>query len=339
MHRDENNPLEMLLDAHLDRLDDEDRAWIENALRDDADLRQKGDRLGNVLQPLDHWSLAPVPQNLVGRVLSRVAADSRRASTAVTHGVPGRRWPFIFSRDVIAVAACIALLVGVVVPGVSRVRANSRRALCGSNLGTIFRGVSAYQEAYSGSLPYAPTIANASWLPESGSDRPFASNSRHLYLLVKGQFDVSPKHFVCPSCSQSRAMDGRKTVKCNDFPRAANVSYASMNLGGRSPNLRPGPSVAYLSDANPLFVKGRFDASVDPDRTNSRTHRGRGQTVLLLDGSANWLTSPINASNRDNVWLAGNIRKYTGVETPVNEDDAHLVPGYPATDPVVRTQY
>ena len=67
-----------------------------------------------------------------------------------------------------------------------------------------------------------------------------------------------------------------------------------------------------------------------PDTTNSTAHGGRGQTVLTLDGSARWITSPIYGPERDNLWLAGDIRHYTGCETPTRDDDAQLIPGYPA---------
>jgi hypothetical protein len=58
--------------------------------------------------------------------------------------------------------------------------------------------------------------------------------------------------------------------------------------------------------------------------------------VMTLDGSVQWLTSPVYGPNRDNLWLAGDIRSYTGTEAPAGKDDAQLVPGYPLTDPAIR---
>ena len=94
-------------------------------------------------------------------------------------------------------------------------------------------------------------------------------------------------------------------------------------------------AIAYVSDVNPLFVGARFNASIDPDRTNSPAHRGKGQTVLTLDGSARWITRPVYGPKQDNLWLIGNIRSYKGTEVPAG-DDVQLVPGYPATDPVIN---
>lgn len=342
MDPNEFQKLDTLLDWHLGQLDDETRSQMEGELKTNPSLRKKSDRLGQVLQPLDHWSLAPGSPNLTDKILARVDAERRNLTLeqpSVEDAGGVRRFPFGLSRNFIAAAACIALLVSLAIPSVSRFRANANRALCGNNLATVFRGVSTYQASFGGSIPYAGSVSNASWLPGAASKRPFASNSRHLYLLVKGNLGPQPKHFVCPGCSSSKPMEHRDGKPRNDFRQACNVSYASMNLAGSSPNLRPAPDVAYLSDGNPLFVRGRFDPSVDADRTNSRAHRGEGQMVLFLDGSAKWTTSPVNGIDRDNFWLAGNIRNYTGVETPVGKHDAHLVPGYPSTDPIVRQEY
>jgi hypothetical protein len=121
----------------------------------------------------------------------------------------------------------------------------------------------------------------------------------------------------------------------DDFGKACNISYATLNLAGPTLRLRPSRGVAYAGDPNPLFVNARFNAAVDADHTNSPAHRGKGQTVLTLDGSAAFVTSPICGPKRDNVWLVGNIRHYTGTETPASDDDAQLVQGYPTTDPVI----
>jgi hypothetical protein len=76
-------------------------------------------------------------------------------------------------------------------------------------------------------------------------------------------------------------------------------------------------------------VNGRFDDQVDPDRTNSPAHGGRGQTVLTLDGSVRFADSPIYGDAKDNLWLVNDVRRYTGTELPRRQDDAFLVPGFP----------
>lgn len=339
------HPDELLLDMHLDRLSDEQRSWIEAELRSDTALRGKSERLGRILQPLD--SFAPTtPLNLADRVLARIedgkeqpeanAAEhlrlveplspnsAQRSTAGSTH-----RPPFFAMRDLIGAAACILLLVSVFVPGLSGVRERARRTVCANNLGSIFRGTSTYSETFSSSLPFAGCVPGSAWLPGT-SERPLASNSRHVYLLLKLGHGPQPADFLCPSDDAAVAMGGSDLASRSDFASARNVSYDSLNLSAMKPNLRATPTRVYISDPNPLFVRARFDDSVDPYTTNSPAHGGSGQTVLALNGSAVWLTKPVYGKRNDNLWLAGNIRRYVGTETPVEPDDVQLIPGFPA---------
>ena len=235
--------------------------------------------------------------------------------------------------------ACLILLLGVFIPGVSELRDRSQRAACANNLGSICRGTSLYQQAFAGSLPYAGNVRNASWLPGAGANRPYASNSRHPFLLVKMKFGPRPEDFLCPSSRDAQPMKAASVGSATDFKLARNVGYDTLNLGGARPNLRPRRAIVYAADRNPLFIGARFNATVDADKANSPHHRRRGQTVLTLDGCATWTTTPIHGPKRDNVWLIRNIRRYTGMETPTSDDDAFLVPGFPVTDPAFRDSF
>ena len=340
MQSEKRQLFESLLDLHLDRLDGQARESVEAACRKDPELASACDRVGEILQPLEQGGSASPSPNLADRVLSHLGERTAALTPSLPSESPSRRrWPFVSLREPLAVAACIALLLGVFFPGVAALRHSSRKALCSDNLRSIYNGTAMYQASFGGSLPYAGRIAGASWLPTGRPVSPvgdggqaFASNSRHIYLLVKMDFGPRPCDFVCPGGASGRPMDSSQLAKCKDFERACNISYASMNLSGPAPNLRPARTLAYLGDANPLFVNARFDPSVDADRANSRAHGGKGQMILMLDGTARWLTTPVYGTQKDNVWLAGDIRHYTGVESPIGSHDVQLVPGYPATD-------
>ncbi len=339
MESNKQNADELLLDWHLDRLNDEDRSRVDQELRSDPKLRAKSERLGQILQPLDNWRVAPASQNLADKVLAHVARSADVAGVPPpppTEDESGLvRFPFTSLRDLVAVAACILLLVGVFIPGVSTVRGRAQRTACASNLSSIFRGTSTYQQAFASSLPFAGNLPGASWLPTGASGRPYASNSRHLYLLVKLGYVPTPDDFVCPAAETAVPMRVDDPRAFDDFPSTCNVSYAALNMAGPGPNLKPTMPIAYISDTNPLFVGARFNDLVDPDRTNSPVHGGKGQNVLTLDGSAKWMTKPVYGPNHDNLWLIDNIRHYTGIEIPTRKDDVQLVPGFPATDPEV----
>jgi hypothetical protein len=314
---------------------------MEAELRRDAELRAKSDRLGRVLQPLDHARPGPAPASLAENVLAYIArATDPLLPIPFDADSGGRsRSPFIRMRELIAVAACLLLLVGVAVPGVSELRGRSQRALCANNLSTIFQGASAYQQAFADSLPFAGGVAGGSWLPGGESGTPYASNSRHPYLLVKLNYGPKPKDFICPGGSDAEAMPADQVAGLDDFGAARNNSYDSLNLAGASPNLRPPVAIAYISDANPLFVGARFNDTVDPSCTNSAAHGGRGQTVLTLNGSVQFVRSPIYDATRDNLWTIVDVRRYRGTESTTRNDDAFLVPGYPITDPMIRASY
>jgi len=334
-------PEELLLDFHLNRLGDEERSWIEAELRRDAEFRGKSDRLGRVLQPLDHARHGPAPASLSENVLAHIARATDPLLPIPFHADSGgrSRSPFMHMRELIAVAACLLLLVGVAVPGVSELRGRSQRAFCANNLSSIFQGASAYQQAFADSLPFAGGVAEASWLPGGEGGAPYASNSRHPYLLIKLNYGPKPKDFICPGGSNAEAMPADQVAGLDDFGVARNISYDSLNLAGASPNLRPPVAIAYISDANPLFVGAKFNDTVDPNCTNSAAHGGRGQTVLALNGSVQFVRTPIYDAKRDNLWTIGDVRRYRGTESTTRNDDAFLVPGYPITDPMIRAKY
>ncbi|UCE60033.1 MAG: hypothetical protein JSU63_21645 [Phycisphaerales bacterium] len=340
----DRSPDDLLLDLHLGRMDEQDRAWLASELLRDTTLRAKSDRLGALLRPLDHWTVPAPPANLADKVLTsirRTEEDEQPSVLPITEEASYSRPSLGSFRQVVAVAACIIALVGVVGPGLSEVRARSHRARCASNLGSIFRGTTLYQQAFGGSLPFAGCEPDAAWLPGSGTDRPYRSNSRHIFLIAKLNYGPQPKDFVCPSNGDDRPMRVDGLADYDDFKTARNISYGSLNLAGRRPNLRPPMPIPYMSDPNPLFVNASFNSAVDPNRTNTRAHRGKCQRVLILDGSVIRLTVPVFGPNRDNFWLAGKIRRYVGTETPTADNDAFLIPGYPTTDPLVqqKTRY
>lgn len=325
---------EQLLDLHLDRLSDEERSWVEEELQRDADLREKSQRLGNLLRPLDHWSVAPAPLHLTEQVLRSLQTPRKQlVERALSTGEgyrPRRVVPF---RELAAAAACLGVLAGVAVPGVSVMRDHARQTICAGNLASIFQGTSAYQASFGGSLPFAGYVPGSSWLAETcgSAEQPVVSNSRHLFLLAKHRYVPNPEQFVCPASKTAHPMTVDRVAASDDFASPRNISYDSLNMASARPNLRPRTAMAYVSDANPLFIGGRFHESVDPV-TNSPAHGGRAQSVLTLDGAVARLKTPIYGSQRDNLWLAGDIRRYTGTETATSEDDAFLVPGCPRPD-------
>ncbi len=326
---------DLLLDFHLDRLDAPRKQMLEERLRQDAQLRQRSSRIGRVLRPLDHWSVNAVPPELVDRILFASKTQVIPASSAAVSAAPtpsaSRR--FVPLRDFLAVAACLVLLFSVMIPGLSQARSMSRRVLCTKNLSSIYEATGMYRVESHESLPYAGHEPGASWLPDGPPSAAFASNSRHVFQLLRSDFGLSPVSFVCPFNETAEVMSEQEVHRLDDFASSRNISFDSLNLAGPRPNLRPPVAIAYLSDRNPLFVGGRFNSMVDPE-SNSPAHGGHGQSVLMLDGNVQVLTSPVYAKpKKDNIWVAEDVRYYTGHETQTQPDDAFLIPGFPVSKP------
>lgn len=318
--------VERIIDWHFDQLDDEARLRFLNELDHREELRRKSVRLGQLLAPLDLWHAPAPPSSLVNRVLARTRTPARMADEVT---IPIRRArPFLSLREFAAMAACIVLLMGVLFPVMSEVRKRSQRTWCCGNLRSVAAGLAAYGEEYAGSLPYAGSLTATAWLPEGANGAEFLSNSRHFFRLLKGGYVTNAEELICPSDPSGLALSTKTPwATMEDFVDGSEMSYDTLNLAGASPSVRPQANLAYMGDANPLFRAGRFNANVDPTRTNSAAHGGRGQNVLAIDGSARFLESPRFGAKGDNIWMSGDLREYHGTESPKDADDSQLIPG------------
>jgi prepilin-type N-terminal cleavage/methylation domain-containing protein/prepilin-type processing-associated H-X9-DG protein len=116
--------------------------------------------------------------------------------------------------ELLVVIAIIALLMGILMPALSRVRQLAFRLTCGTNLSGIGKSMLLYANDYQDELPRAGG-QNASWggpvvwnatnraavYPLGGRDNtPRATITSCFYLLVK-YAEVTPKSFVCKSDS------------------------------------------------------------------------------------------------------------------------------------------
>ncbi|MBZ0171185.1 MAG: hypothetical protein K8E66_02275, partial [Phycisphaerales bacterium] len=112
---------ELLLDRRLGEIDPDDRAWIEDRLAADPQVKAMNAALGRTLEALDaHWT-PPPPVNLSEKVLRYVQSDRAEASPhdrimpPPLEAAPGRVSRFGL-RDFIAVAACIGLIITALAP-------------------------------------------------------------------------------------------------------------------------------------------------------------------------------------------------------------------------------
>jgi type II secretory pathway pseudopilin PulG len=300
---------------------------FEDMLSADPDLCARAERLERVLKPLDAWAVPSASPVLVERIMNRIAATQRRP---IRPSVPvgadaseyGGRRPFLTLNELVAVAACITLLVGIAAPSVSNVRERARQVQCRDQLSSMFGAMQRYALANQGALPNLGVRPGEFWLATPEANGRVRPNSSHLVLLLRFGYLPDSRLLKCPSDQRRPSWVAVDWQSADRFPSPP--SYNAQNVAGPTPPLNGTTKVALMADSNPLFMDGKFHEGIDPRAANSRTHHGKGQNVLLTDGSATWCSEP--TIERDNIWQASDLLRYRGNEAQTSATDSFLVP-------------
>ena len=243
--------------------------------------------------------------------------------------------------ELLVVIAIIALLMGILMPALARVRQVAFRMVCGTNLSGIGKAMLIYANDYDDELPRAGG-RNSTWsgrIPQWLADNRFtayglsadgsggqATISSSFYLLVK-YAEVTPKSFVCKSDSgttefkpSNYGAGGRELIDLWDFgPEAVNhCSYSyHMPYGLYALTTSSEPGMAVAADRNPFIdspaaeAQGKIDliAGFNPDGGreainlgNANAHQEDGQNVLFMDSHVNFEKRPTCAINDDNIY-------------------------------------
>jgi len=332
----------LLLDWHLERLDTERAQEVEEAVASSPELSRQSEALGKWLTLLDGYEAPEPEEGMVDSIIAGIEKQSAplpfpEAETAIPAGTAQdlSASPFLSFRELIAIAACITLFVGIFVPGYYKAQNMARRQMCKNNLMTIWDGIADYARDHNDRLAYAGYVPGGSWLPWHQSRTtgvPRASNTRHIYKLLQGKYIKDARVFICPSAQNGRPMLTADHGKFDDFAEPANITYSVqyMNLPQGRQLSRMNIRMGLVADPNPLFDgrgAGQNIGPDDEDKTNSLIHeQGAGQNVLYVDGHAGWYTHPNIGVNKDNIYLAGKLIRYQGTETPISDTDTMLIP-------------
>lgn len=327
-----------LLDARLGKLSAGEAARLQEQVAASPELVRKDKLLGDLLALLDRDEVVHPSVDLAAAIIRQTGplSVSRHEPTEEAAALPsgaevggiGRGWGL---RDVFALAACIALMFMLGVPGYRKAQQLSQRSVCLDNLREIGRGTQAYAQANSGFLPFANYIPGGSWMPVQQAGLPQASNSRHIFRLTVGGQTSNFRVFVCPSAPNGRPLQAAETRQLLDFPDPANNSYSFifMNrpVGRRLEDLRTDNyrQMVLAADRNPHFSNEPACAASVLRESNSPWHeKGAGQNAIYVDGSGGWFRRPAIGVDGDDIYRAGMLTHYQGTEEPLYETDSFL---------------
>lgn len=322
-----------LVEYHLGLLSTGELEQTASRLEQDQELRQLSNHIEKALAPLDGYEV-DIPVGLDRKIKLAIRAQKINTDTLLkdlSAHAPTTSERSIFNRwaDFVGTAAAILLICSAVTLSTDHTRRQARKMLCASNLGIMGSALSAYANDYYNQLPQASTASNSTWY-DSERQTPRRGN---LFILVKRNY-VKPEYFACPEDSSPQVAH-KDFSRYNDFPSGSVVSYSFQNLHNdrafrtRQLQLRwlNAPAMPIMADRTPLLKKNRLNPDLTSENTFSGNHtRLKGQNVLVLDGQVLWQTTPVFGPQQDNIWQAGQIRKYKGVETPVDPVDCFLAP-------------
>lgn len=331
----------LLLDLHLQQLDAEQASRVEEAIAAFPDLAEKNHRLTEVFDLLDRCPAPPARPGLADAVLAKVEAQTaiypfEKPASALPAGSAHElsASPVLSLRELIAIAACVTLFVGIFVPGYYKAQNIAVRNRCLDNLRQVWTGAAEYAGANDDYLAYAGYVPGGSWLPTRSPNVKRVSNTAYMYQLVKDGYLRDTRVFICPASPNGRPMDADDYREFSDFAEPANNTYSFLfmnlprpqRLTDMATDSRGG--MVLVGDRNPL-TDNQYASKLNPydeNSCNSPTHDGAGQNAVYVTGKAAWFTYPTIGVDRDNIYRAGKLVRYQGTETPVCPTDTLLVP-------------
>ncbi|MBC8217615.1 MAG: prepilin-type N-terminal cleavage/methylation domain-containing protein [Planctomycetes bacterium] len=235
--------------------------------------------------------------------------------------------------ELLVVIAIIALLMGILMPALARVRQIAYRLYCGTNLSGIGKAMLIYSNDYDDELPRAGlpgstwTASLANWVAPNHAAA-FSSGATYtscFYLLIK-YAEVTPKSFLCKGDSgvaEFKISDphhsaglGRELVDLWDFGPSETQQHCSYAyhtpFGTFALTSSSDPGMAIASDPNPWLAScetparttwGTFLPTGDREsikRGNAVTHQDDGQNTLFVDGHTTFEKTSFGGVDDDN---------------------------------------
>ena len=255
--------------------------------------RERAHALENLFGLMEHYPVEDAQDTLLHATLARIDRDEdeRADRMSIETGAVRSRIRF---PDFITVAAMVLIMASVAWPLFTYVQNRSLDLACANNQRLTGFGLRNYSADY-GTTPFAQASLGSSF-----------RNVLNLAPIIDHGY-CERRHVTCPGHDSDRG-EGNYSVH--------------FHLPGHSVDLDVLRRVVILGDRNPVIDGHRRGAKLPP-LTVSPDHGGRGQYVLINDGSTMWLKQPVIGS--DNIWLPQGADDLEAAAEPASVTDVFLM--------------
>jgi len=341
-----NEQKQLIFDYCLGLTMQEQAAQAQNLIDSDPQADEIYSKLKAAFAPLDTLEDQICPDELVESTIFRLNNAARTSQLKLQQLIAAEQsqkvttqswlWQNIGSR--LAIAAVFMIVGTVLITAFNSLTNLSRQSYlkqqCQMQLSKIFRGLNRYSADNNGKLPAVATSAGDPWWKVGYQGNENHSNTRGLWLLVKGGY-ATPNDFSCPAAKPKIVlrMAPAAIQKYNDFPTRRHINYSLRLMNDSLHNTNIAGSQILMADSNPLFENitqklERLELKLNKPllTRNSSNHNQKGQNILFSDGSTRFEKRRKIGIARDDIFTLQNTEVYKGCELPSNESDVFLAP-------------
>jgi hypothetical protein len=272
------------------------------------------------------WRLNSLARSSQDRLEQLLANEQARSV-----GAGNRIWMGL--ARILATAAVVLIAASVLFNALYYLRYNSGVQLCEAQMANVFQGLSHYVADYDGQPPAVAAAVGDPWWKVGQQGDENHSNTRNIYLLVRGGY-VDPGVFVCPGspCSRTARISPTEARTYKDFPSRNCVTYSFQVSCHQTRDGKLVCRKVVMADWNPLFEKlptdynQPFQLRVTKNllTLNSINHKRHGQNVLFGDGRVKFIKTRLIGT--DDIFTLQDTDVYHGCEVPSHEGDFFVAP-------------
>jgi len=338
-----NQQKQLLFDYCIGLASEKEAAEAEALISSNEEAAEIHSKLKAALAPLESAKPEPCPDELAEGTIWRLNNLARSSQLRLQQLLAREQARDVTAKSrlwwnfgkMVSAAAVILIVLGTWFAPLDFARQKYRQHQCQRQLAGIWDGIDQYSYDHDGQMPAVASATGAPWWKVGYPGPENHSNTRHIWLLVKGDY-VNPADFVCPGKRRKVTirLDPSVVENYSDFPARGYVTYSFRIMGGKSQEgAAPGREVL-MADLNPLFERLPDDYSkpfkleppIDLLILNSTNHNRRGQNVLFGDGSVEFVKVRSIGVAKDDIFTLQNTDIYEGVEVPTCEADSFLAP-------------